>query len=381
MPEHNVSGEMAAGVLTRSEVEVATTDRGPLSPYFGDFRQGATVTPRMLLLVEDAPSGPLGAPAGIRPIKSRRSGDKEPWKLLPDLTGAVEEHFLTPLLLGQNVIPFGVLGTETAVIPWDGILLDGAAPKLDAYPGLARWWRAAEQLWDTHADSDMSLLRRLDWQKGATKQFPLAAQRVVYTTSGSLVAAARLLDDTVLVDTSLYWMPTTNTQEALYLVAVLNSEALLAEVVPFQPVGQFGPRHFHRYPLFPALPKYDKSNGIHRELASLSEQAETVAAEVKHTGGFQHTRKAVRDALRGAGLWEAVEERVADVLVAAAGAAFPQGGLKPNPGAGVAPVPDGPGASTHSAIVAFGRRLGGRSSGLARAGLQQALNPHDAPSR
>ena len=54
------------------------------------------------------------------------------------------------------------------MIPWDGKkLLDGSDEQLDDYPGLADWWRRAEEIWNAHRSSDrLTLLARLDYRRG-----------------------------------------------------------------------------------------------------------------------------------------------------------------------------------------------------------------------
>ena len=66
-------------------------DGTKVSPYQQKFRQGATLVPRFLSLVEPAPVGPLGVHPKAPLVVSRRSRqEKAPWKNLDPLTGNVE---------------------------------------------------------------------------------------------------------------------------------------------------------------------------------------------------------------------------------------------------------------------------------------------------
>jgi SAM-dependent methyltransferase len=212
LPRPNSSSTEATKALTsapgRSDVA-----GDALSEYAERFFQGATVLPRVLVVVEDAPAGPLGPGAGRRAVRSLRSNlEKEPWKSVPALNGTVEAQFVRPLHLGATIAPFRTLAPHAAVIPWDGTtLLEGAA--LDPYPGLAEWWNFAERIWSSKKTSGSSragaraiktLLDRLDYNAGLSHQFPIAPQRVVYTTSGSALAAARLSDANAVIDHKLY---------------------------------------------------------------------------------------------------------------------------------------------------------------------------------
>ena len=140
-----------------------------MSPYAPRFAQGATVVPRVLFMVESRQATALGTGAGRKAVRSQRSAtEKRPWSDLPALDGVVESGFIRPLYLGDNVLPFRLLPPRLAVIPWDGKkLLDGSDDQLDDYPGLADWWRQAEQIWNAHRSSDrLTLLGQLDYRRG-----------------------------------------------------------------------------------------------------------------------------------------------------------------------------------------------------------------------
>ena len=129
-----------------------------LSQYHSRFTQGATIVPRVLIIVEDAPQGPLGIAAGQRSVRSNRSAlEKAPWRELDSLENVVEERFVRPLLLGSTLLPFRMLEPALAVVPWQGErLLHGDDDELDDYPGLASWWRRAEELWEATAGATTS---------------------------------------------------------------------------------------------------------------------------------------------------------------------------------------------------------------------------------
>jgi len=108
------------------------------------------------------------------------------------------------------------------------------------FPGLADWWERAEALWDEgkSASSSMSLVDRLGYQRGVSGQFPQPRHRVVYTASGTQLAAARISGH-VLVEHKLYWAAVASANEGRYVAAILNSAALGNRVAPLQ----LGPVH------------------------------------------------------------------------------------------------------------------------------------------
>src|SRR5690606_26705804 len=174
------------------------------------FTQGATLTPRRFLIVEtdtDQPS--IGAGRGRRFVRSRTSSlDRPPWSSIEPLRGAIEDRFLRPAFLGESVLPFRVTEPLTAVVPYDGaVLMNQDSPLLDLYPGLAEWWRAVSRLWTAHRAplSPETLLDRVDYHSGLSRQLTVRGARVVYTTSGSILSAAMVTDPDAVIDTSLYW--------------------------------------------------------------------------------------------------------------------------------------------------------------------------------
>ena len=67
---------------------------------------------------------------------------------------------------------------------------------------------------------------------------------MVYTSSGQPTAAI-LYDDTDLVENLLFWVACKDTDEANYLLAIINSEALYEAVSGIMPKGQFGGKQLY----------------------------------------------------------------------------------------------------------------------------------------
>ena len=205
----------ASGELPRRDATLAEADRSldwrdapwpeigddgtRVSPYQQKFRQGATLVPRFLCLVEPAPAGPLGVHPQAPLVESRRSSqEKAPWKDLDPLRGNVEQRFLRPVYLGESVAPFRLLEPPLGVIPWDPKLegmLDAASAGQAGHPHLATWMSRAERLWDEHRRSDrLSFGARIDYHRELSSQFPPPPLRVVYSKSGTLMVAALVTD-------------------------------------------------------------------------------------------------------------------------------------------------------------------------------------------
>jgi hypothetical protein len=309
-----------SGILIRTNRVQRGRAASHRSPYADSFRQGATVVPSVLLRVSDCEPGPLGAPKGMRRVSSLRSSlEKKPWKTLDSLEGAIESRFVKRVLLGSGIAPFKPLREIEAVIPLHrGGLLDGGTSTLDEFPGLASWWREAEELWENNksARSKLTLSERLNYQRGITNQLPVGEHRVVYTQSGNQIAACRLENSAALVEHSLYWASVATADEARYLVAIFNSAPLHNAVEPLMSEGLFGKRHIDKYLFAAPFPVFNAADTGHLGLARLGQIAEeeTTKVDLLEKWGFQKCRRVIRDSLREHGVSVEIDAAVAELL-------------------------------------------------------------------
>lgn len=323
LPQTTMPWDAAKGFLTAIDNTVQAVDTdAEVSPYRARFTQGANLVPRMIVMVTEEASGPLGRGAGRVTVRSARSTqEKEPWKSLPDLTGTVEREFVRTVLLGSSIGPYRILSTDRCVIPYtQGTLLssDGNPAPIDHYSGLAAWWAAANDAWLTHRStgSTITLEEQINWQGKLERQYPAAPYRVVYTKSGSVLAAATVTDPNTIIDHVLYWGNCASLGEARYLTGIFNSNTLLTRVQHLQSQGQFGARHFDTYVFHAPYGLYDETDALHSNLVRLVERAERVAADVtiNPSKSFQTNRKLIRNALDNDGVAGDINECVAAIL-------------------------------------------------------------------
>jgi hypothetical protein len=180
------------------------------SPYREMFRQGATLVPRMLCLVErQHASGFLGSDRSMPFVVSRRTAqEKAPWKSLPGIEGRVEAEFIRPVLLGESILPYRVFRPFEGVIPVTeaGVVLDAQAAATRGYSGLPSWMQAAERVWSQNSDSaGMTLVGRWNYHNELGSQFPLPSFRVIYAASGTIPAAAMVHNGGAVIEHKLYW--------------------------------------------------------------------------------------------------------------------------------------------------------------------------------
>ncbi len=321
LPRRDAAPEEAVRCLTHRPAPWPTG--GELaggSAYREKFRNGATLFPRMLCMVEEASSmGVLGSAAEAPIVQSRRTRqEKPPWKDLPSLRQRVEREFLRPVYLGESIAPYRLLKPVQGIIPWETgkkRLLDAVAAQQSGYPHLAGWLSDAERLWDTHGAGNMTFSGQLDYFGKLSAQFPTPSVRVVYAKSGTLPAAAIVEDSHAVLDHVLYWAAV-GKREAHYLSAILNSEAARSQVAAMQARGQWGARHFDKLMFELPIPLFIVNDPLHRELAAAAARAAKVATNVplKEDMYFVSARKHIRAALHEHGIAQEIEELVTRLL-------------------------------------------------------------------
>ena len=289
------------------------------SAYRKSFRQGATLVPRMLCLVERKSLSRLGEDPTAPLVVSRRNNqEKKPWKSLDGVEHRVEAEFLHPVLLGESILPYRVWRQFEGVVPVtsQGAVLDAEAAANRGYSGLQGWMSAAEAIWNAHAESGtMKLVGRWNFHNELGAQFPLRPLRVVYAKAGTLPAACMVRDNAV-IDHKLYWFAPASISEAAYLSAILNSETSRSRTASLQSRGQWGARDFDKVVFTLPIPRFDASQPLHNELSAAAAEAVRIAAAFKlpEAVKFQRARKLIRDALTESGIAQHVDELVARLL-------------------------------------------------------------------
>ena len=291
------------------------------SHYRQAFRNGATLVPRRLVLVEYVPALGMLPANPVFPLVAGARGnqDKPPWKDVTPPQGVLEMSFLRPALLGESVAPFRVLEPRRAVVPWDperGDLMDAATAGSRGYARLASWLLQVEALWEAHRRSQISHREQIDYYGKLSSQFPVAPIRVAYTKAGTNLAAAVVRNEDAIVDHKLYWAPADSLEEARYLCGLLNSAALQAGVRRFQSQGQWGARDFDKYVFNLPIHRFDENDELHRSIAAAAETAEEVAAGVPEVEGeyFTRTRRRVRAALANHGVAAELERLAGEIF-------------------------------------------------------------------
>ena len=144
--------------------------------------------------------------------------------------------------------------------------------------------------------------------------------------------AALLEDDSALVDYTLFWITCKDSQEANYLLAIINSQALYEAVSPMMAKGQFGARHLQKHLWKLSIPEFDHEEALHAAISEAGRVAAVGAArqlaqlrqdrgEVPVTIARREVRKWLRESKEG----KAAEEAVGKLLARKSGTP-PSGG-------------------------------------------------------
>ena len=290
----------APGENADRESRAAITDTSVTgdSPYAGYSRQGAVIVPRCLFFVNETESAAIVRAGRTITVNPRRGGqDKAPWKDL-DLTAitgqTVEENHLFNVHLGETVVPYATLEPLKALLPLkqddDSIPTDDNSPGGIRISGLDRRmrerWRTVSGLWETNKApaNRLNLLGQLDYLHKLSSQLEWRRNpdtkpiRIVYTSAGQPTAAL-IDDDNAVVDYKLFWVACENIEEAHYLLAIINSDALQEAVTPLMSKGQFGARDLQKHLWRLPIPEFDRKNRLHARTATAGEKAAAGAAK------------------------------------------------------------------------------------------------------
>ena len=328
-------------------------DGGRRSPYAQHTRSGATIYPRRLFyVVPDRDDGTAGQhpqsrtgrgdspqnPGAILVRDAPTRLQRLPWSRLghpEDTPHPVEPEHLLPVHTGSTIAPHLVLMPLTAALPVSparSLVMDPRGPggidpdSLGVH--MEQRWRRASQLWQQHRQplSPEDLARRLDYHQDLTAQLhwqqnpgtrPL---RVAYTQAGRPTAAI-LPNPQDLVDYRLAWVTCVTPDEAHYLTAIINSDALLKAVTPIMSQGNYGPRDLGQGLWRLPIPAFDNDRPLHRRLAqagtALGDLAEQTITTNHPTGGEwtgARARNLLRHHLAGTDLHRQNEKDVITLL-------------------------------------------------------------------
>ncbi len=309
--------EMRA-LLTMTESVLQAADESDASIYRERFRNGATIFPRVLFLVEEVEAGPLGTVAGRKRVRSLRgTNEKPPWKSVESLTGVVESEFVRPVILSECLLPFRITAAAKAVLPIRGdVFIGDSDAEIEGSAGLSAWWKQADLLWKKlRSSTRLTLAQQLNYMRKLSEQLPSAELRVVYNKSGMHVVAAKVRDKRAVIENGLYWAVPSSGAEADYLCAVLNSSRLTDLVRPLMSYGK-DERDVAKSVWKLPIPEFDAEDARHAELATLGAYAEMTASQysIDPDVYFPTTRRRFRAKLEADAAIKRIDDLVLELL-------------------------------------------------------------------
>ena len=298
----HVIGATGTADAARTVVPLIHDDGTFRSPYEGFASRGADVFDRRLYFVTEHPhDNKFALPNTFVTYPREGSLDKKKYNV-ESLNGLiVNGDNLFNVFLGESLAPYVTLpplkaalpvSKATLTIPLDhsgckqlknGLIRHNACEvdKLELEPNMRARWEKMERLWDANkGKSDKkSLSQNLNWLNKLTSQLAYLRDpgdrpvRIAYTTNGRPTAAL-IADSDAILDTKLYQVTCEDSNEAHYLLAIINSNALARAAKPFCTTNwarEIRDLHKHLWKL--PIPEYDGGNERHARLAMLGLEA------------------------------------------------------------------------------------------------------------
>lgn len=256
------------------------------SPYMDKFKQGSTLVPQPLWIVE-RPDDEFGSLFFHSRVKtSTKLAPKQRWKGAR-LSGIVESEFLFSTVRGSSIIPFGIRSSDTVVLPimpdadkysWH----DSQQLAMAGKPEMARWMKKCERLWSSRRTdkSPKTLKGRVDYNRAITAQNPRKKIVVLYNRSGREYLASCIVPPDIIgrhggfvADSGSYYYYPKTMDEAKYLCAALNSPFLFAQVRSIKAA-----RDIHRSVWNIPIPAYDPKSDRHQRLVKSYDRCHSIVS-------------------------------------------------------------------------------------------------------
>ena len=262
---HKIRFDVASEPISREESEYRPST----------FRSGARVAPHVLLRLEKADRG--DRPGHLYVVTQRST--QSPWKSIPPQEGWVPETWVRPTYTSTQLLPYTMNEPVKSLIPADEDYTPHQNPSQ-----VCPFWDELEEIYETHSGAGKStpktLIQRVTYLGGLGAQKTLASDSlslVVYPASGDIMRASRIKPGEATLDDTLYWGETQNSNEAAFLVSILNAACLRRAFLECRDSG----RDFHLHPWKRVpIPRYDPAIQAHVHLADLCSALEAAATSV-----------------------------------------------------------------------------------------------------
>lgn len=186
---------------------------------------------------------------------------------------------LLPFVLGDDRAPVAIPASRDAAGAWQ--IYEPAEIRRMGFTNTARRFIAINTRLQTVGASNTLEYRINVRNKLTNQQFGDTGCLVLSGAGGKHICAACLpLAEAkeLVIDQTLYWQVVLDENEAWFRTGVLNSSALTEAILPFNPEGDFGPRHIHTLP-YRLMPAFNSANEDHQRIAELARHLAAIAAK------------------------------------------------------------------------------------------------------
>jgi methylase of polypeptide subunit release factors len=247
-----------------------------------EFREGADIMPRTLVFHDCTRVAGMAAKWNLRPVDRSVSdlrylvSGAKIHKTFNLTANNVDDKFIFDVLLSHQLTPFSIDVPAKGFLPIE----KNEADQWVSVPEtrIATFGATTSQAFDAifkamgPTFTSQQYFEKLDSIRGklSSQSLPTEGWLVFMGAGGDLVCAAHeyaqtYRADKTIIDQTLYWAAVPTEDEALYLVGLLNSEAVNLVIKEFQPRGQFGARHVHKLPLG-ATPPFNPADVAHSDV-------------------------------------------------------------------------------------------------------------------
>ena len=250
-------------------------------------RQGADIMPRSAVCVEvlngagqehrvDTPQGSSKWGFTLKQAKEFK-GERFPGYVAPRFIHQIaQSENLLPFVFGPHRAPVALPACRDSKGTWR--VYDPVEIRRMGFTQTARRFEEIDS--KLMARGGKSLAHRLDFRRKLSIQdFGDTGFIVLSGAGGKHICAACLPIEEAMglaIDQTLYWQIIAEQSEAWFRTGILNSTALTDAILPFNPKGDFGPRHIHTLP-YRLIPSFDPTNTDHRMLAELAKEVSELA--------------------------------------------------------------------------------------------------------
>ncbi len=265
-------------LIPENQLSRQTKQSNNVSNYKKLFRQGASLVPRNLLFINIIKKNSDSKLITIQPSTSIQSKQYSTWTFIAYDQAEVDSSHIFSVAKSTGLIPFHYLLPYKAFLPLEKGKNNEYILKGPNSPSSMKHYQELQEIYIKNKKIGAkieTLEKRLNYGNALTDPRQFKTLKVIYGGIGSIVKAA-ILNNSMIVDTSLYFYVPKNLEEAYYIIGYLNSPYTTEHVKLLGSTGARGSlRNIHKHPFNLEFPIFDANNELHQNLALHSREIES----------------------------------------------------------------------------------------------------------